>query len=75
MRSRSLRCWRPLAQRTYVVSVMILWNMCSPQVIQVAIYKSLNFEVAGSGPLKAPPPYPGDMEMYVFVKHTEKDAY
>ena len=54
---------------------MILWNMCSPQVIQVAIYKSLNFEVAGSGPLKAPPPYPGDMEMYVFVKHTEKDTY
>ncbi|RPD60188.1 hypothetical protein L226DRAFT_535116 [Lentinus tigrinus ALCF2SS1-7] len=41
----------------------------------LAIYKSMNFEVAGSGPIKAPPPYPGDMEMYVFVKHTERDTY
>lgn len=44
-------------------------------VAQVAIYKSLKYEVAGSGPIKAPPPYPGHMEMVVFIKHTEKDEY
>ncbi|KAI0749656.1 hypothetical protein C8Q80DRAFT_1163263 [Daedaleopsis nitida] len=41
----------------------------------VKIYKSLKFEVAGSGPIKAPPPYPGNMEMFVFIMHTEKDEY
>ncbi len=64
-------CWRDERQWLLVIDKMI----CSPPAEQVAIYKSLHFEVAGSGPLKAPPPYPGNMEMFVFVKHTEKDTY
>ncbi|KAI0359757.1 hypothetical protein OH77DRAFT_1517373 [Trametes cingulata] len=41
----------------------------------VKIYKSLGYEVAGSGPLKAAPPHEGSFEMFVFVKHTEKDDF
>ncbi|KAI0326405.1 hypothetical protein GY45DRAFT_1373960 [Cubamyces sp. BRFM 1775] len=41
----------------------------------VAIYKALKFEVAGSGPLAAPPPAQGSFEMFVFIKHTESDEY
>ncbi|KAI0776864.1 hypothetical protein BD413DRAFT_231135 [Trametes elegans] len=41
----------------------------------IGIYKSLGYEVAGTGPLQAPPPAPvgASFEMAVFVKHVEKE--
>ncbi|KAI9066265.1 hypothetical protein FKP32DRAFT_1674011 [Trametes sanguinea] len=43
----------------------------------VQVYKSLKYEVAGSGPLSAPPPSPADatFEMFVFIKHTEAEDF
>ncbi|KAI0636031.1 hypothetical protein C8Q77DRAFT_1216522 [Trametes polyzona] len=38
----------------------------------VAVYKALQYEVAGSGPIQAPPPSEGTFEMFVFIKHTEE---
>ncbi|KAI9066266.1 hypothetical protein FKP32DRAFT_1589778 [Trametes sanguinea] len=43
----------------------------------VQIYKSLKYEVAGSGPLSMFPPSPPDasFEMFVFIKHTEAEDF
>ncbi|KAI0649020.1 acyl-CoA N-acyltransferase [Trametes meyenii] len=37
----------------------------------VEIYKSLGYEIGGSGPIDAPPPSTGSFEMFVFIKNTE----
>ncbi|KAH9849859.1 hypothetical protein C2E23DRAFT_887840 [Lenzites betulinus] len=42
----------------------------------VTIYKALKYEVAGSGPIQSPPPYDHkSFTMFVFIKHTEDEAY
>ncbi|EIW57678.1 uncharacterized protein TRAVEDRAFT_65412 [Trametes versicolor FP-101664 SS1] len=41
----------------------------------VSIYKALGYEVAGSGPIKVPPPAAGgSFEMSVIIKHTEVEG-
>ncbi|KAL7279268.1 hypothetical protein ACG7TL_007109 [Trametes sanguinea] len=44
---------------------------------KVQIYKSLKYEVAGSGPISVPPPGPADatFDMFVFIKHTEAEDF
>ncbi|CDO74669.1 hypothetical protein BN946_scf184828.g9 [Trametes cinnabarina] len=45
--------------------------------MNVQIYKSLGYEVAGSGPISVPPPSPPDatFEMFTFIKHTEAEDF
>ncbi|KAI0831938.1 hypothetical protein BC628DRAFT_1350649 [Trametes gibbosa] len=43
--------------------------------VNVSIYKALGYGVAGSGPIKSPPPYEGNFEMFVFSKRTDNESY
>ncbi|KAL1949595.1 hypothetical protein VTO73DRAFT_8476 [Trametes versicolor] len=40
----------------------------------VTIYKALGYTQAGSGPIGAPPPYPGTFEMFVFIKQSSTEG-